>query len=42
MNATPRAVYHDAPEVTPERQQAWQRWKDNYAAGCAESWLAKA
>lgn len=40
MNATPRAVYHDAPEATSERQEAWSRWKDNYAASCAEGWLA--
>jgi hypothetical protein len=41
MSAIPSAVYHDAPEATPERQEAWARWKDNYAATCAESWLAQ-
>lgn len=35
-----RVALH-APTVTPEREQAWQQWKDDYLAACAESWLAR-
>lgn len=42
MSADARsAAYHDAPTVTPEREQLWREWKDNYLVSCAEGWVTQ-
>lgn len=33
-------AYHDVPTVTPEREKAWQQWKDDYVVACADQWIA--
>lgn len=32
-------IYHHPPVVTPERQTAWDLWKDNYFAVCVQGWI---
>lgn len=40
MPADPRERAYRGPiDVTPEREQAWSRWKDNYIAHCIDGWM---
>lgn len=32
-------IYHGAPDVTPERADAWQRWKDDYFQSLVSQWI---
>lgn len=36
-----KGAYHDTPNVTPEREAAWEQWIQEYAVNCAQGWMLK-